>query len=729
MQALRFFFFLLKKSSGLILVGCLLLVVAMGYVYKVTRNLPSIEKMVREGVNPSKYTQIFAADGSTIMSHGKFHHANVPVKDVSPHFIDALLATEDRRFYSHHGIDPFSITRAVYQNIVHRSVREGGSTLTQQLARNVFLSNERSIDRKIREAALAWRLENQLSKDEILELYINNIYFGEGAYGIAAASEIYFNKKPSKLSVEEAALLAGLPQAPSAYDPFNNLEASKKRRNEVLGNLKEVGKLNEAQLADAREKGVSLNQAGRGLAASDKAPFFNRYVIEQIRSHLDLDEQSFWQSGLKVYTTLDTRAQRLAQQAVVEQSAAWGRNGLKQQGALISLDPSSGAILAYVGGKNYQQSQFDRVSKAIRSPGSLFKVFTYTTAIDQGYDPREVYVDEPIEVDGWKPTNYDKKHRGEMTLSQALALSNNVIAVKLIQEVGPNAVVDMARRMGIQSTLNPFYSLTLGGSSVNLLEITSAYGVLANQGVRAEPYAIERVLDIDNVEIFRHSPVKSDVLTRSTVDTIVQMMIGVVQRGTGAAANIGKPMAGKTGTSDDYRDAWFIGFTPTVVTGVWVGNDDNTPMRGMTGGALPARIWKQFMQSFTSGRLASEFDVSYSKPVDYEVNPEMMGEEVSEDGEIPEGALEGEPLLQQDPSLYPDANGASQSGPNPTGGPLIPDGQRRHSGAVTSGGNESQQQKQADYNPPALPVAPLSPRPRPAPIAPPEPVRIPDSER
>lgn len=707
---MKLLFVIMRKCSGLIFIGCLVLILAMGYIYKVTRDLPSVEKMVREGVNPSKYTQIFAADGTPIMSHGKFHHANVSIKDVSPHFIDALLATEDRRFYSHHGIDPISIGRAVFQNVVHRSVREGASTLTQQLARNVFLSNERSMDRKIREAALAWRLEDKLSKDEILELYINNIYFGEGAYGIAAASEIYFNKRPGKLTVDEAAMLAGMPQAPSAYDPFENKSGARKRRDEVLENLKEVGKLNDSQLVEAKERPLRLNTGGRGLSTSDKAPFFNRYVIEQIRSYLDLDEQSFWQSGLKVYTTLNTQAQRLAQQAVVEQSAAWGRNGLKQQAALVSIDPSSGAILAYVGGKQYQKSQFDRASKALRSPGSLFKVFTYTAAIEQGHDPREKYVDEPIELDGWKPTNYDKKFHGEMMLSQALATSNNIIAVKLIQEVGPNSVVDLARRMGIQSTLNPFYSLTLGGSSVNLLEITSAFGVLANQGVRAEPYAIERVLDADNRAIFQHSAGKSDVLPRSTVDTMVQMLIGVVQKGTGVAANIGKPMAGKTGTSDDYRDAWFVGFTPTVSTGVWVGNDDNSPMKGMTGGSLPATIWRQYMRSFTANKLSPDFDLSYSKTVNPELDPGMMSDPSLQG--VPTGEETGP--SEDDPNAPQlDNDEQSQGGDNgapvptvPNGGPIIPNNNNR---------------------PSALPIAPLAPAPRQAPIAPPAPVNIPQN--
>lgn len=719
-------FKLLKKMSGLIFIGALVLIIAGGYVYKVTRNLPSIEKMVREGVNPSKYTQVFAADGTPIMSHGKFHHANTSIKEVSTHFIDALLATEDRRFYQHPGIDPLAVGRAVFQNIAHRSVREGGSTLTQQLARNVFLSNERSIDRKIREAALSFELEKKLNKNEILELYINNIYFGEGAYGIAAASEIYFNKKPSRLTVEEAAMLAGMPQAPSAYSPYDNKDGALERRNEVLANLQEVGKLTKEELKAAQATSLHVNPNGRALARADRAPFFNRYVIDQVQQYFDLDEQSFWQSGLKVYTTLDLRAQVLAERAVAEQSTGWGRTGVKQQASLLSLNPASGAIIAYVGGKEYGKSQFDRVSKAIRSPGSLFKVFTYTTAIDQGYDPKRVYLDEPIEIEGWKPENYDKGHHGYMTVARALATSNNVIAVKVLHEIGPNSVVDMARRMGIQSTLNPFLALTLGGSGVNLLEITSAFGVLANQGVRAEPYGIEKVVDAEEKVIYQHVPVKNDVLARGTVDTMVRMMMGVVQKGTGKAADIGRPMAGKTGTSDDYRDAWFIGFTPNIVTGVWVGNDDNTPMKGMTGGALPARIWRTYMQAHVAGTLVGNFDLSYSKPlaeadfITYDLN-NLSEEDVFN----PNATLENQqPELEQAQEAHP-----TEPRP-PVGGPLIPpELEQRPPETPPPSPRPINRYNDYGYQNPQLPVAPLAPAPRQSPVTPPAPVQIPREQQ
>ncbi len=605
---------MIQKLVGMIIMAGVIAMLAIGvFVYKSTEDLPNIDKMVRMGVNPSRWTQVLATDGTPILSYGKYHHRDVSLDQVSPHFVDALIATEDRRFFKHKGVDPIAIARAMVRNVTKGKMLEGGSTLTQQLARNVFLSNERSFKRKIREASLAWKLEQELEKEEILELYINNTYFGEGAYGIEAASEVYFGKKPGSLTLDEAALLAGMPQAPSRYNPYLNPKDAKARRDEVIDNLLEVEKISAADCEKFKKKPLKLNKANRALSASNKAPYFNRYVMNQVMKHFDLDEQSFWHSGLKIYTTLNLRAQRAAQTALVSESSNFGRTGLKQQGAVLSIDPKSGALLAYIGGKDYQESQFDRVVQATRSPGSLFKVFTYTTAIDKGFEPTRVYLDEPISFGNWRPMNYDKGHHGYMTMAGALARSNNVIAVKVMNDVTPEATIDVARRMGIHSKLDPGLALTLGGSGVNLLEITSAIGVLANQGVRVEPYAVEKIVDSDGKLIYRHHGTQVNVLSRTTVDTMVKMMSGVVKLGTGRRANIGRPMAGKTGTSDDYRDAWFIGYTPNVITGVWVGNDDNSSMKGMSGGGLPAQIWRTYMQSYMSGRMLANFDLSYSK--------------------------------------------------------------------------------------------------------------------
>jgi penicillin-binding protein 1A len=632
---------MLRNLLALILFGMLAI---GGYIFTVTRDLPPVEKILHDGVNPTQWTQVFAANGTPIMSFGKFRHQNVRLKDVSPYFIEALIATEDRRFYSHHGVDPIAVLRAIMSDLSHKKIREGGSTITQQLARNVFLNNERSFSRKIREAALAWELEDKLDKKQIMELYVNNTYFGEGAYGIRAASEVYFGKPPSRLTVPEAAMLAGMPQAPSGYSPFHNMRGALQRRNEVLQNLVEVGQISSEQCAKFQKQPIRLSLSGRNLASSDKAPFFNRSVMEKVMRDFNLDEQSFWQSGLKIYTTLDLNAQMLAENAVLSQSSVYGRNRASQQASLISIDPRTGAILAYVGGKNYQQSQFDRVRDAIRSPGSLFKVFTYTTAIDRGYEPNRVYLDEAINFGGWQPQNYDKSHHGYMTIARALMTSNNIVAVKVIKELGADAVAHMAEQMGIHTPMENYLGLTLGGSGVRLLDITSAFGVLANQGVRVEPYAIRKIVDDAGHEIYRELPVRTNVLNRTTVDTMIKMMEGVMTRGTGRTANIGRPLAGKTGTSDNYHDAWLVAFTPDVVTGVWVGNDDNTTMPHMTGGTLPAAIWKAFMQPYMASRPIQDFDLAYSKPLD---DADFLTFSIKNLSDKESG--NGAPVAQQDP--------------------------------------------------------------------------------
>lgn len=593
-----------------------------GYGWWITQDLPPMEDMLAEAANasPTRSTQVFAADGSVILSHGQFSHKLVRLKDVSPDFVKALLATEDRRFFHHTGVDPVAIGRAMLRNIRAKGVREGGSTITQQLVRNLFLTNERSLNRKVQEVVLAIRLERTLTKEEILELYINNVYFGEGAYGIRAASEVFFNKLPKQLTLDEGALLAGLPQAPSRYSPFVNPELAKARRQEVLGNMAEAGLLDRSTIRHYADKPFRLNPDRGAAATGNKTPYFNRYVMNEVMDWFDLDEQSFWQSDLRIYTTLDSKAQQLATLSVQEKSQQAGRTGPGQQAALVALRPQTGAILAYVGGKRYQDSQFDRVYQALRSPGSTFKIFTYTAAIERGYVPQRVYLDHEISFGNWTPQNYDKRHHGYMSMAQAFAKSNNVIAVKVMNEITPEAVVDVAQRMGIQSRLDPNLALTLGGSSVNLLEMTSAVGVIANRGVKAPPYAIERITDAQGNVLYEHHDVKRDVLSPSTADTMASLMKGVVQFGTGRAAQLDRPMAGKTGTSDEHRDAWFIGFTPDLVAGVWVGNDDNSPMGTtafgtMAGGTMPALIWKGFMQPYTTGTPAHDFNLPYSLSV------------------------------------------------------------------------------------------------------------------
>jgi penicillin-binding protein 1A len=686
------------------------MIAVASYLFNITQNLPSVDKVLREGINPTKWTQVFASDGTPILSFGKFRHQSVRIDNVSPYFLDALIATEDRRFYTHRGVDPVAVLRAVVSDLTHKKIREGGSTLTQQLARNVFLNNERSMARKVREASLAMKLEESLTKKQILELYVNNTYFGEGAYGIEAASEIYFGKAPNRLTIPEAALLAGLPQAPSAYSPYQNLKGAKRRRNEVLDNLRDVGKITSSQAEMYKQSAIRLNPNGRSLSASNRAPFFNQYIMARVIRFLNLDEQSFWQSGLKINTTLDLNAQRLAERTLVTQSLAAGRTGARQQAALVSLNAQSGAILAYVGGKNYQRSQFDRVSNATRSPGSLFKVFTYTAAIDKGYEPTRVYLDEPIRIGNWQPQNYDRTYHGYMTLARALITSDNVVAVKVIHEIGADNVIRLAQQMGIHSILEPYLGLTLGGSGVRVMEISSAFGVLANQGVRVEPYGISSIIDDSGHEIYREHAIKVNVLNRTTVDTMVRMMESVIARGTGKAADIGRPAAGKTGTSDDYRDAWFVGFTPDVVTGVWVGNDDNTPMPGMTGGSLPARIWRGYMGAYMANRPIKNFDLAFAKPLKDEDFTTYNLRNLSDK----DNGMSADPL-PNDLQPAPDSNQplVDESGPNAA--PKEDDNTDDEGDNRDNRSNDDNQlQQQPLYQPRAVPQPPpLQPQPMP----------------
>ena len=601
--------------NRLLILALILFFIVGGYVAYTAVTLPNVRTALATGVEPTQTSQILARDNSVIMAYGKYQHKALPLAEMPQSLIDALIATEDRRFYQHKGIDPIGTARAIVEDVRSHGVREGGSTLTQQLARNIFLSNERSMQRKVKEALLAIKLEQQLTKDQILELYLNNVYFGEGAYGIGAASNIYFGKPAHSLTEAESALLAGLPQAPSLYNPFSNPDLAIKRRNEVLHKLVEVGKLTEEQGETLSHAPLHLNARGRALSSADKTPFFNHYVIQQVLTMLDMDEQTFWQQGLKIQTTLDPRAQDIAVNEVRAISNAYGRTGRRQQAALLSLN-DSGGIIAYVGGKDYGVSQFDRVSQAHRLAGSLFKAFVYTTAIQNGISPVAVYQDAPVSFGSWHPENYDKHHHGYMSLAQAIAQSNNTIAVKVAHDVTPEAVIQTAQKMGIQSPIEPNLSIALGAVDVTLKEMTTAYSVFNNNGDYVEPYTIQKIVDRNGNVLYEHRANRRQVLQRSVRDTMVELMEGVVRFGTGKAAQVGdRDIAGKTGTTDAYRDAWFIGYTPGITTGVWVGNDDNTEMHGITGGTIPAKIWHAFMSQFLASVPKEQFDLSQAIPV------------------------------------------------------------------------------------------------------------------
>ncbi len=550
-----------------------------------------------EGFKPNIVTQFYSADGEIIKTFTAYTFKNINIKDVPQDFINALIATEDKNFYKHNGYDITGLARSTVQNILAGHVVQGASTITQQLARILFLSNERTFDRKIRELVVAARIEKTISKDKILEMYMNNVYLGSGAYGVEAAAQIYFNKHLKECTLPELALIAGLPQAPSVYSPFNNMKLAVQRRNQVLGRMYKMKYITKEQYEEAKEAKVKLTSVPR-FYTTNKAPYFCDYVLKELEK-LGFDETDISQGGYKVVTTIDYKTQVAVNEAILKNMKAYGLTRPNHQAAVFSFSPIDGRILAYAGGKDYTQTQYDRV-QAIRPSGSAFKPFVYAAAMEKGISPNDMIEDAPIKIGDWAPRNYASKYRGEIPVYSALMVSSNVCAVRLIQEVGIRAVIQVARVLGITTPLEYDYTIALGSNGVKLFELARAYGAFANGGYVVQPYAIERIETSRGKVVYRAPKTKvSRQLSLKTAAEMTAMLKTVIAHGTGAAANIGKPAAGKTGTTDDYKDASFVGYTPNVVTGVWVGNDDNSVMRSIQGGTVPALIWRDVMKVAT----------------------------------------------------------------------------------------------------------------------------------
>lgn len=582
----------------MVVVGGLL----VGVTVAVSQRLPSVDALYQE---PSEATRIYSADGQLIASLYRENRNSIPLSQVPRLLERAVIDTEDADFYHHHGFSLRGILRAGVRNVQEGAYAEGGSTITQQLARNLFLTSEKSFTRKIAEILLAIQIERRLTKDEILERYLNQVYFGEGAYGVETAAEVYFGKRAQDLTLPQCALLAGLIRAPSYYSPYEHPARARVRMAEVLQRMVEMGDITPQEKATALAAPLNLVERRNAGLVGIRAPYFVSYILPTLLKRYG--EDAVYTGGLRVYTTLDLRLQEAAQAAVRQGIDEALRQHLNvHQGALVALDPRTGYIRAMVGGYDFRTSQFNRAWQAHRQPGSAFKPFTYTVALMRGIPPTHLLLDAPIEFtlpDGkvWAPQNYDKQWHGLITMRYALEHSINVASVRLEQEVGPGAVVALAHRMGITSPLQPNLSLTLGSSDVTLLEMVSAYGVFATEGIRAEPVAILKVTDRRGKVLEEHTPDRHVVLSPEVAYLMTDLLKGVVERGTGTAANIGIPEAGKTGTTDDYRNAWFIGFTPSLVAGVWVGNDDDSPMNRVVGGSVPARIWASFMKQATAG--------------------------------------------------------------------------------------------------------------------------------
>ena len=568
-------------------------------------SLPPIENL--EDYKPNIVTKFYSADGEVIKTFTAYTYDRVDLKDVPEELKKALIATEDKNFYKHNGYDVVGIIRSSVQNIIARQTVQGASTLTQQLARILFLSNERTLTRKIKELEVAARIEKTITKDQILEMYLNNVYLGAGAYGVSAASKIYFNKKLNQLTLPELALIAGLPQAPSVYNPYNSKKLAIRRRNQVLKRMLTMHYITKDEYKKAIEADVTLSSVPQ-IYTTNKAPYFSDYVVKEMQK-LGFTETDIIHGGYKVITTLDSKAQDAANESILKNMKAWGLTNKSHQAAVFSYSPIDGKILVYAGGKNYGESQYDRVTQAIRPPGSAFKPIVYAAAMEKGISPNDLIEDTPVTIGNWSPHNYSNKYRGKIPVYKALMVSSNVCAARMIQEVGIRSVKQLATVLGITTPLEYDYTISLGSNGVKLFEFVRAYGAFANGGYVVQPYAIEKIEDSRGRVLYRAGKTKSThQLSLNTAAEMTAMMKTVLISGTGTAANIGKPAAGKTGTTDDCRDAYFVGCTPDIVTGVWVGDDNNKQVNGLYGGTIPAKIWKEVMTVATRDLGAKDFD-------------------------------------------------------------------------------------------------------------------------
>lgn len=588
-----------------------------------------------EEFKPNIVTKFYSQDGELIKTFTSYTYSKIDIKDVPKELKEALIATEDKNFYRHNGYDIAGLVRSTIQNILAGKVVQGASTITQQLARVLFLSNEKTFTRKIKELVIASRIEKTISKDQILEMYMNNVYLGSGAYGVEGAANIYFNKSIKDCTLPELALIAGLPQAPSVYSPFNNLDLAIKRRNQVLTRMYKTRYISKDEYEKAKKAEVILSNVPR-FYTTNKAPYFCDYLMKELEK-LGFDENDIIHGGYKIITTLDSKAQETANQAVIKNLKNWGLSGDAKQAAIFSFSPIDGRILVYVGGKDYTKTQYDRVTQAVRPPGSAFKPIVYAAALERGISPNDFIEDMPVAIGDWAPRNYGNKYRGIIPVYTAMMVSSNVCAARMIYEVGIRSVIQIARTLGIETPLAYDYTIALGSNGVKLFEFTRAYGAFANGGYVVQPYGIERVETSRGKVVYKApKPKMSHQITLRTASEMTAMLNTVITNGTGAAANIGKPAAGKTGTTDDNKDAYFVGYTPNIVTGVWVGSDDNSVMnKSIQGGTVPALIWKDVMKVATEPYGNADFNYPKVHLEPFKLDPKNIkiikqGEESSE---------------------------------------------------------------------------------------------------
>jgi len=640
----------LKGLAYAAVLGLLALVVAVAVA---TAYLPSYGELTKRS-DLGQMIRVRAANGAVLVSLGPSFGKWLPYDQIPPEMRAAIISTEDRRFRSHIGVDPIGIARSLAVRVQSGHWRQGGSTITQQLARNIFLTNNRTFVRKIKEAILALALERKFTKDQIIELYLNRVYFGGGAYGIDAASRKFFGHGADHLSLGEAAIIAGLVKAPSNYSPTADIEAARSRSGVVLQTMAENGFI-------SREAAESVNPAQVRIektTSNNSVRYFTDWALPQLDQLIDQT-----QDPIDVWTTLDPGMQAAADRAI----AANAPDGA--QGALVSID-RDGAVRAMVGGKDYVNSIYNRATQATRQPGSAFKLFVYLSALESGMKPTDTIVDEPVTINGWSPRNAERENVGAVTLREAFSRSLNTISAKIGLQLGFSTIADMARRFGISTPISTYPSMVLGTSDVRLIELTRAFAEVDNKGVAVTPYGIRKVITADGRLLYSHENDEGRVLVAPWVAAeMTDLLQSAVLSGTGRAAQLGRPVAGKTGTTTSNKDGWFIGFSSGLTTGVWMGRDDARTVPGLQGGTAPARAFHDFMTVAVANRPVEQFETQVPIP-DWQLTPEeelygdtpvdqnaMMPPMVDQNG-MPIGAPPQEPgYPQQPPMIRPDGTG------------------------------------------------------------------------
>lgn len=593
-----------KKSLSIVLKFFLsaflfFLLIFTGVIIYTFSTLPDVSKMV-EGYSQIEPTIIYDINGEIIDKVIKENREIVKIDKVPKSLQLSFITIEDRKFYSHHGFDIKRTSKAIFINVVKMKKAQGGSTITQQLARNAFLTLEKTMTRKVKEAIITLEIERKYTKDEILEKYLNEIYFGEGAYGVQTASKIFFNKDVSKLNLAESAMLAGIPNRPEKYSPFKHFDNAEKRQKLILSQMLKYGAITQSEYDEALAYKIILADASKLKKRETKATEFTDLVINQLFEKFG--EQVVYETGLKVHTALDLRMQRAANDSFKNSSYLKKYENL--QGALVTMESSTGYVKAMVGGRNFKAGNFNRAVYAKRQPGSSFKPFVFFTALKKGIPMNKIIDDSPIKIGKWSPKNYDNSFKGPLTMAEALEKSKNIPTIKILQKVTIDEVVKVCRAAGFTSPIPNNYTMGLGSMSVTPIEITTAYCSFANGGYRVKPVYIVKVTDKSGKLLFENKSESEKVFEPADVSLIVRMMENIVKYGTGTSANVGISQAGKTGTTSNYTDAWYTGFTPELVTSVYYGYDDNKNMKsGMTGGSVAAPVWGKYYSTLINRKI------------------------------------------------------------------------------------------------------------------------------